>query len=366
MAKSSVMVVQSIFILFIFTLTFLSSLLPNLIPWCKKNRIFTCIANAFSGGVFLAIAIMHILPEVSESYNEWKGEEHEEHEEEEHEEEEEHQHDHSLSLPFVLVFVGYALILLIDKVLFDTHNLTNNGCQNQKMPSSEKKDLKEINNQEIDEEDSHGASRSIQFVAKISEALKVEEVKEDPSQQESKVRDIENPAKEEEGSELSKKDNSSHIEKVSYDKLKLLNITSITLMIGLSTHSIFEGIVVGLENELSEVWSLIIAITLHKWAAAMSLGVSINATLKGQNFLIIVLLCIFSAATPIGIGIGMLISGESEITEIIFNSLTVGTFIYIACSEIIAEEFSNPKNKYVKMGVFILGAGFIALISFIE
>ena len=58
------------------------------------------VANAFSGGVFLAIALVHILPEQYESYTEL--------------------HVSDFPLPFVLLLVGYTLILMIDKVLFDT------------------------------------------------------------------------------------------------------------------------------------------------------------------------------------------------------------------------------------------------------
>ena len=45
-------------------------------------------------------------------------------------------------------------------------------------------------------------------------------------------------------------------------------------MIALSFHALFEGIAVGLSQRDSEVWTLIIAISLHKWAEAMALGIS--------------------------------------------------------------------------------------------
>ena len=74
------------------------------------------VANAFSGGVFIAIALMHIMPEQTESYAELTengiigpklG---------------------SFPLPFLLVVLGYTLILIIDKVLFDAHDiLEGNG-----------------------------------------------------------------------------------------------------------------------------------------------------------------------------------------------------------------------------------------------
>ena len=60
------------------------------------------VANAFSGGVFLAIALMHIMPEQEESYSDLYP-------------------DSKFPMPFFLMVCGYTLILIIDKVLFDTH-----------------------------------------------------------------------------------------------------------------------------------------------------------------------------------------------------------------------------------------------------
>lgn len=63
----------------------------------------------------MSIAFIHLLPEVSESYHDWV-----------HDHEHEGQPGHGdeediIPLPFMLLFTGYALILFIDKVLFDSH-----------------------------------------------------------------------------------------------------------------------------------------------------------------------------------------------------------------------------------------------------
>jgi zinc transporter ZupT len=64
------------------------------------------IANSFAAGVFIAIALIHILPEAMET---WDGIA--------------KNPDHIFPLPTVLVVTGYTLILVLDKVLFDTHAL---------------------------------------------------------------------------------------------------------------------------------------------------------------------------------------------------------------------------------------------------
>ena len=62
----------------------------------------------------------------------------------------------------------------------------------------------------------------------------------------------------------------------------------------------------------------------------------------------------------------MIVSGSSDLTNIIFLSLTVGTFTYIAWSEVIVEEFSIPDNKWFKMLFFMIGAGIILGLNFVE
>ena len=49
--------------------------------------------------------------------------------------------------------------------------------------------------------------------------------------------------------------------------------TPIVLVMALGLHSIFEGIALGLADELSETEVLVAAVMIHKWAAALSLGV---------------------------------------------------------------------------------------------
>ena len=46
------------------------------------------------------------------------------------------------------------------------------------------------------------------------------------------------------------------------------------LLIALSVHSVFEGIAIGLEEGLWPTGNIILAICIHKWAAAMAIGIS--------------------------------------------------------------------------------------------
>lgn len=67
------------------------------------------VANSFAAGVFMAIAFMHLTPEMIEAWAEMPRNSGPD--------------AKIFPLPEMLIFVGYVIILIIDKVLFDTHAL---------------------------------------------------------------------------------------------------------------------------------------------------------------------------------------------------------------------------------------------------
>jgi len=58
--------IKIIFVFIIFAIGLGSGILPAKVPRCGKNKKFMSMANAFSGGLFLAIALVHVLPEVTD------------------------------------------------------------------------------------------------------------------------------------------------------------------------------------------------------------------------------------------------------------------------------------------------------------
>ena len=76
---------------------------------------------------------------------------------------------------------------------------------------------------------------------------------------------------------------------------------------------------------------------------------------------------IFAVIGPFGILLGIILSKNSNnLVEGILMGISVGTFIYVACSDILVEEFENRKNRFLKFFLFIVGGAFCAGLSFIE
>ena len=91
------------FIVVCFLEGMIGGLVPTWVEGCKSNPAVFGIANAFAAGVFLAIALLHMLPEEIEAWSKYRG------------------HEGAFPLPEALCFAGYTMIMLFDKVMFDTH-----------------------------------------------------------------------------------------------------------------------------------------------------------------------------------------------------------------------------------------------------
>ena len=143
-------------------------------------------------------------------------------------------------------------------------------------------------------------------------------------------------------------------------------MTPFILMLALSVHSIFEGLALGMGKDMTSTVDMVIAICIHKGAAGTSLGISLVKTFPDNFRLCRQMILIFALATPVGVGIGMAVVNAGDIYNVVFSSLAAGSFLYIACSEVIIEEFSIPGNRYWKLLAFFLGATTITLLWFLD
>jgi zinc transporter 1/2/3 len=149
-------------------------------------------------------------------------------------------------------------------------------------------------------------------------------------------------------------------------KTCLDNFTPFVLLIGLGTHAIFEGIALGINNTFEGVLIFTVAIMLHKGAAGMSLGISMAKTFPDEQRFCAMMITVFGSFTPIGVILGIILGDGGDLLEIIFSSLAAGTFLYIACSEVIVEEFSVPTFKYIKLFAYLCGIAIITCLYFLH
>ena len=136
-------------------------------------------------------------------------------------------------------------------------------------------------------------------------------------------------------------------------------------MLAFGIHEFFEGIAFGLMDEYAVAVQLAVGIIIHKTCAAVSLGAGFAKT-GFTTTQIIIFICLFSLSTPIGIIIGLSVKNVSPIVTATFFQLSAGTFIYVACTEIITHEFENSAWSGIKLLLTIAGGIVIGALWFLS
>ena len=88
--------------LFLIWVCCILGIVPKLIPQIANSPLTLSLLNCFSGGIFLSMAFIHIIPESIEAWDEYSTE---------------HNMERPFPLSYVLIFVGYLLVLSVDRVL---------------------------------------------------------------------------------------------------------------------------------------------------------------------------------------------------------------------------------------------------------
>jgi len=394
----------------------------------RTNQTLLSLSNCFSGGLFIAIGLIHILPE---AHNELEGKTTAFLKLKE--------GDEPFPLSYVLCLGVFSFILLIDKVFFNNNDLVDKGHQQTDLtrsvlgPSmlnphanSMEENFKELtssryklalkisqiqNPYRISEEDhyhrmtedadmdnkitqmslphitntNHDEDKRFSDVDKNSNTCSKfqsifennQQEKKDTSQNPGpKKKDHEHDHKEHKG-QIHKKDHEHHIKEhkhtegmshghhhhhVTIDKNSYLSAYIILTAMGI--HGIFAGLAFGVSKSEGEIINMFIAMIAHKWSEALTVGISF-VTADIPEHTAILMIFFLSSFTPIGIFLGYLISVNDMISGIC-KALSAGTFIYISCAEIIIEEFSLAKNKFLKFTMYMIGILFVVAMGFLE
>ena len=301
--------------------------MPHFIEKCRKSTTFLSVSNAFAGGLFLGIGLFHVLPESNEMLEDLT----------------------EAPLAFFCAFLSYALILFVEKVSFNSHSLLHDHGHSKKEDDINKIDISKLN-------------------ASESRTKEIDEENEEKDEKESLMAKVEMKPKENEEHENEHENNDTdHNEHEHKEHThKGSSITPYILLLALGFHGLFEGMALGIQSSVQSTLSLFLAIAAHKWAASLTLGISfVKAGIERKQLILMVL--IFAFIGPVGVVIGLILSSTAnEIVQGIFLAISVGTFIYIACTEVLVEEFENPNHKYLKFLMFMLGGIFIGGLSLLE
>lgn len=142
------------------------------------------------------------------------------------------------------------------------------------------------------------------------------------------------------------------------------------LTLGLSFHSIFEGLALALQKNMLGLVIILIGIAIHKPAESFAMGVNfMREAVPVKKWVGLTLT--FASVTPLGIILGLILltvlSGETlELVSSILEGVAVGAFLYVGILGVIVEEFSNTRNLFLKSALFMFGILCMGLLSVLE
>lgn len=149
----------------------------------------------------------------------------------------------------------------------------------------------------------------------------------------------------------------------------LKSIRDIVLMVALSIHMIFDGLGIGLLDKESKVWSVLVAVCIHRVLIFFSMGLTICSSNTTVKFIgAMVYMAVMSA---LGLGIGIAVSSQEGnpavgIASAVLQGIAVGTFLHVTVCEILIPEFEHSKRRQRIPKVFAvcLGCALLAVVLY--
>ena len=314
----------------LFLLCFLFGIFPYMIKKCRTNNSFLSYANTFSGGLFFGIGIFHLLSEGVEKLSKYSD----------------------LPIPYFLASLGYSFILFIQKVIFGylVPNAENYLKKDERQQMNLEYNFEVHNFEEGDENEENENIDDKNNENNIKLNLLVQ-------------KDYNNQI------DVNCSTNTTRTTTADSIELKILQkkkLSGFIMLLALSIHGLFECLALGIQNNSKNTLFLFIALMIHKWAEAFSLGIFfVQAKLAKKNYYLLIIF--FAIIGPIGVLLGIILSKTAnEFIEGIFLCISTGTFLYVACSEVIVEEFSTPDKRYLKFFLYLIGTVFAGGLTLLE
>ncbi|CAK66732.1 unnamed protein product (macronuclear) [Paramecium tetraurelia] len=306
-----------------FMLILIVGSLPIRLKAFKSNKKLLAYMGAFSGGLFLAVGLVHLLPEAAENF------------EQSFDDDEEH-----FPFAYAISIASFALILFIEKIITDHHHdhghdedLHHHGSNSKNTQIQDQNQLF-VNGSDTEETFKDALNTQLIVAKKASFVQMVRKsIAQDPKNS------------------------------IVYQDVNTW--APYILQIAVGIHAVFEGLSIGIQEEVSLCIGIAVVVCCHKWAEGMTLGLAfrkagVNKTTSTYMIMIQAIM------NPVGIGIGWIMADKGPLYTGIFVSISVGTFIYISTMETLTEEFSISQYKWEKYIIFLVAIAFVSSLWFIE
>lgn len=314
---------------------------------CQTSKSFKKVMgvlNCFSGGVFIATSLLTLLPEgrqaAEEAFN---------------------LKDNDTEYPVteLIMGLGFLLILVIENATVSFYAKHQKKLAKQDKPKNSTTGSSEIQTNSSTDGAVHTcneycASYQNGHVTVIRVGTELDEPKE-ITQAQPKSPDNANHS------------NNCVTENI-YSK-SMSNLHSFVLLLALSIHMLFDGLSLGLLDDDKEVWSVLLALSIHKFIIFFSTGITICENTTTAKFTVAMIY--LSVVSPLGVGTGIILTSHADSVALttvaaVLQAVAVGTFVYVAFFEILVREFSNGENGgIVKAISTVVGYSLFAVLQYV-
>ena len=138
-------------------------------------------------------------------------------------------------------------------------------------------------------------------------------------------------------------------------------IRGFLLVAALSFHSMFDGMAIGLQPTLNDVWLLFTAVVVHELAITFSIGMEMLAS-HLRSFLYIAYMVELGLITSVGVAVGILVTEYTQhlsathlLVIAILQGIAAGTLLYVTFLEVLERERQKSGNGLEKLFAIVTG-----------
>ena len=381
------LLVSKVIVLILFgLLKFITGLTPSILlkrlnvdgkrkRWLEKTMGgILCVG----GGVLLATVFVHMLPEVRESINTAKKqfEKNNENTTTKHEphgdgHEDEHGYPFAELITCAGFFVIYFIEAIVHRVFKGSHGSGSHG-HSHGVPTDMIKDTNVIREKEDAIKESGSIEHEKSAISEPSSSSSDHGIKNQGFDVENEgpgsgdIKEMtRNAMVGEDGNAANEDRDAEEKKKNDEEKAMVFSVRNFLMVLALSVHGIFEGMAIGLQLTVSDVWKLTLALSLHEIPVLFCVGMEMfNVGIKRLH--IIAYFLILGIISPIGIVIGIVLtqhagegnSGTQSLVIGLLQGLAGGTLLYIAFYEVLDREKLSKAGMTGILGCVLLTCGF--------
>lgn len=311
-----------------------------------ERSLATDLANRFVCGVFFGAGLLHMLAESIEQIRAIPN-----------------IPSFASFLPYAIAFAGIALADICHSSVHFSHGSKNTNVDKFDNDSNERtalirnsksqRDISIYGSTDVDDRISHSQNQEDEIYQDSNRLLHAEECK-------LHVGDH----------NVDKMNNISNIKSadVEFQDPEESESLAIIVVFLLSVHSFVSGIALGSTSVVHDEIAILIAIVAHKWAEAFAISFSLLQARLIPTKMKIWYFVVYSSATPVGLILATVLEAFLTGTtglwlQIIFSSLSSGSFLYIACLHM-NEDFSHSKTpKFLLTCSLSLGFSIMLIVA---